>query len=426
MEIGRRGTLTRQTRIFRELFARYLRSLGPGFVSGASDADPTTVATMAVVGSTTAYSLSWLVLVIYPMLAGVQMIAAQIGVASKRGLQELVRVRFGRRWGVLLLASVVTVNLITIGADLEAGAAASGLILHIDYRWLTLPLAAVMLGLLILGSYAVVERILKYVVLVLLAYVVSAFLAHPRWDVVAQATLLPHVGLNGDTVQAALAVFGTTLTSYAYVWEAVEEAERKLPVSQLGVARADAGLGMAVAVAVFWFILISTAATLGVHHHQVKTADEAAQALRPIAGPAAGYIFGIGLLASAGIAVPVLAASTAYLTGAEFDFPFGLSKRLGEAREFYAVLTLAMLIAVGIAFAGIPPIKLLFAASIAGGLGTPVSLSFLLLLGRDRAAMAGRPIGLPLQLIGGATLIIVSVISGIFLVQQVILPALHR
>ena len=410
---------------FRVLLYRYLRTLGPGFVSGASDTDPTTVATMSVVGSTTVYGLSWLTVLTYPMLAIIQVTAARVGVVTRHGLQDLVRSRYGRAWGVLLLASVLVVNVVTIGADLEAGAAACALLLHIDYRWMILPLAAVLLALLYFGSYQTVERVLKYVLLVLLAYVASAFLAHPRWGAIFGATVLPRLRLDSDYIAGSLAILGTTLTSYSYVWESVEESERKLPIARLGIAQADAGLGMFVAVAVFWFILIATGSTLGLEHKHVETAQQAAQALTPIAGPAAALLFGVGLLASSVIAVPVLAASTAYLVGAEFEIPRGLSKRLGEARLFYAILTAAILVALAIGFAGVPPIKLLFVASIAGGLGTPISLAFLLLVARDRRVMGDHRASGWLMLGGWITFALVTLTGAVFLLRE-LAPSLLR
>lgn len=215
-----------------------------------------------------------------------------------------------------------------------------------------------------------------------------------------------------------MAILWTTLTSYAYVWEELEESESHVSLDRLGLARADAGAGMAVAVAVFWFILIATGATLGLHHQHVDTADQAARALAPIAGPAASYLFGVGHLASALIAVPVLATTTAYLAGQEFEFPFGLSRRLGEARQFYTVLGIALAIGAGVGLLGVAPIRMLFWASIAGGLGTPISLAFLFAVGRDRRAMGGRAVGGGLLAVGLATLATVTVVSAIYLWQE--------
>lgn len=403
-----------------------VRELGPGLVAGASDCDPTTVATMSVAGSSTGFGLSLLTILVFPMLASVQIISAQVGVVAKAGLQKVVTDLYGRPWSVILLLSVLAVNLVTIGADLEAGAAALALITHIDLRWFVIPYAALLFGILVFGSYEAVVRILKYVLLLFLAYVLSAFLAHPDWGAVLRATILPHISFNSLYIQAALGILGTTLTSYAYIWETQEEAEEEQPVGRLVHARMDAGLGMAAAVALFWFILITTGATLGVHHHQVQTAQEAATALRPVAGPAAEYLFAIGLLASSFIAVPVLAATTAYLLTQELHWQQGLSQKVKHAKRFYAVAGGAMVVAIGISMAGVPPIRLLFIASIAGGLGTPIGLVFLLLAARDHRAMDGHPIGGLLTTLGWLTTALVTVVSAYFLWQQFISPLLHH
>jgi Mn2+/Fe2+ NRAMP family transporter len=396
-----------------------VRALGPGLVAGASDTDPTTVATMAVVGATTGFGLSWLVILLYPMLASVQLIASEVGLAAHSGLQELVRRFFGWRWGLLLLVSVLGVNLITLGADIEAGAAALGLLLHLPQAWLVVPYSALLLALLLLGTYDEMERVLKYVLLIFLAYVAAAFLARPRWDAVLYETIHPDLSRSHDYVMAALAILGTTLTSYAYIWEAQGQAEAARSPSQLTLARVEAGLGMLVAVGTFWFILIASGATLGARHQRVETAQQAAEALRPVAGSFASDLFGIGLLASSLIAVPVLTATSAYLLSQQFGWPAGLSQRISRARRFYAAMCVCLAIGAAISLAGIPAISLLFAASLVAGLATPVSLVFLMLTAHRPEATGGHRLSRPLMAAGWGTTLVVSVTSALFVVQQV-------
>jgi Mn2+/Fe2+ NRAMP family transporter len=397
----------------------YFHSLGPGMISGASDNDPTTVATMSVIGATTVYRLSWLTILVFPMLTTTQLISAKVGAVTQRSLQRGVAKRYGRGWGSILLLSVLAVNLVTIAADLEGGAAALSLIVPVSWQWFVLPFAAAAFLLLLFGSYDAVQRVLKWVLLVFLAYVFSAFLAHPNWSQVAHDTVLPALSLNGHYLQGALALLGTTLTSYAYIWETIEEAEERPPISRLGLAQVDAGIGMLIAVAVFWFILIGTGATLGVHHERVQTAQDAARALSPVAGPVAGYLFALGLLASAVLAVPVLAATTAYVIGHEFGWRSSLSASVWRASPFYLAMAGALLVGVAVSFAGVPPIKLLFFASIAGGLGTPVSMAYLLLSARDRELMGEYTLGPLLTVAGWTTFATVTAISLVFLWQQV-------
>ncbi len=402
-----------------------VRRIGPGLVAGASDNDPTTVATISVAGAATGFSLSWLVVLVLPMLAAVQICAAQVGVVARKGLQSAVRELYGMWWGFVLLAAVMAVNLITIAADLEGGAAAIGMVLHADLRWFVVPYAAVIALVLFKSAYDEVERVLRYVVLVFLAYIAAALLAHPNWRQVLLATVLPHVSLSRDTITAMLAILGTTLTSYAYVWETEEEVESGTPLEELRFARREAGFGMAVTVAVFWFTLIAVGSTLGVHHQSVQTAQDAALALRPAAGPVASYLFAIGLLASSFIAVPVLAATSGYLVCELLDRPGGLSRPPRKAPLFYATLAFGLVVAGGVSLAGIPAISLLFWASIAGGLGTPISLFFLLMVGRSRNLMGGHVVAGPAYVIAWLTWVVVTLVSAYFLWDQVLSRVLH-
>ncbi|HZU12681.1 MAG TPA: NRAMP family divalent metal transporter [Chloroflexota bacterium] len=396
----------------------YLAALGPGLISGASDNDPTTVATMAVLGASTRFGLSWLTILVYPMLASIQMISAKVGLVARHGLQRTVTKRYGRHWGALLLVSVIAVNLVTIGADLEGGAAALGLLFHLNFKWFVLPYAVGLLAVLIFGSYAAIQRVLQYVLFVFVAYIISAFAARPDWGAVLADTIHPSISFNSTYIQGALALLGTTMTSYAYVWETIEEAEARPPIGELGLARADAGFGMLFAVSIFWFELIATGATLGLHHTRVQTAQQAAQALVPVAGAVAGDLFAIGLLASSILAVPVLAATTAYMVCSEFGWYSGLSAGLRSAWRFYVALAAALAVAVGVSYLGISAIQLLFVSGIVGGIGTPISLAFLLIVARDHRVMSDHPIGKALTAVGWFTALLIAAISVYFLWEQ--------
>lgn len=397
----------------------YLKNSGSGLVAGASDVDPTTVATMSVIGATTVYGLSWLAILIFPILAVIQAISARIGVVTHEDLQFVVKQRFGRVSQLLLLGSILSVTIITIAADLGAGAAAIGLLVHLPAKWFVLPLGALVLVLLLVGSYDEVRRVLRYVLLVLLAYVVAAVLAHPNWSEVLRHTAVPTFTLNSDYIAGALALLGTTLTSYVYVWQTIEEAEDQRPLAWLRLEEAGAVTGIFFAVAVMWFTLIATGATLGVHHLQVQTAQDAAQALVPVAGKYAGYLFGAGLLGSALLALPVLLATAAYCVGAEFDWPRGLSQRPRNAPAFYAVATVAVGLGTVFGFAHISPIRLLFIASIAGGIGTPIGLVLLMLVAGDGRIMGGHAVRGALRVAGWIVVAGVSLVSIVYLVQQV-------
>jgi Mn2+/Fe2+ NRAMP family transporter len=380
--------------------AGLLRTLGPGLIAGASDNDPTTVASLAVIGATTGYGLSWLVLLLIPMLVVVQLVSATVGVVARAGLEGVIRRRYGRAWATVSLLLVLAVNLVTLAADLEGGGAALGLLTGWPYQWFVLPFALAVAVLLVWRGYRAIERILTLVMLVFLAYVAATFLARPDWGQVLHDSLVPSFRFSGDYTAGALALLGTTLTSYAYFWETVAVAETRPPLDRLGLVRADAGLGMVLAGFVFWFIVIGTGATLGVHHTPVQTAQDAAAALAPLAGPAAATLFGVGLLASAALALPVLAGTSAFVLAEAFGWRASLDARIGQAPSFYIALFSSLAVGVGLTSLGLEPIRYLFIASLAGGLATPVTLVLLLLVARDGRVMGDRRIGRRLAIAG--------------------------
>lgn len=391
--------------------------MAPGIVSAASDNDPTTVASLAVIGSTTTYALGWLVVLVIPMLAIVQAISSQVGAVTRVGLEDLVRTRYGRVAAVAVLLAVLSVNVLTFAADLEGGGAALKLLLHIDYRWWLIPLAAASLALLIWGNYARIERILVYLPLLFITYVVAAFWVHPNWGAVLRGSFVPHLDRSKDYVSGAIALLGTTLTAYAYVWQELEMKEEHPPLRRLGLVQVDATVGAVAAGITFWFIVIATGATLGVRGIHVETAEQAAQALTPVAGRAASLLFGVGLLGSALLALPVLLVTSAYIVTEMFEWRGRLDLKFFQARRFYAIMIAVAIIGCAVAFIGIPPIRLLFTSSIAGGLATPVTLVFMLLAASDKKAMKGRPLAGWLWWAGWATTAIVTIAAVVFLYQ---------
>ena len=394
-----------------------LKALGPGLVAGASDNDPTTVASLSVIGATTIYRLSWLVILVIPMLVIVQVVSATVGVVARGGLEDVVRHRYGKAWAFLVLLLVLAVNLITLAADLEGGSAALSLLTGLSYRWFIATFGLGVALLLIRGNYHALERVLKYVLLVFVAYIITAFVARPHWGTVLHDTFSPHLSLSSAYIAGALALLGTTLTSYAYVWETIEEAEERPPIRRLGLVQVDAASGMVAAGVIFWFIVIGTGATLGVHHQQVQTAQDAANALAPLAGRFASVIFGVGLLASAILALPVLAATSAYVMAEAFGWRASLDSHFGQARSFYGALIASLVIGGGITLLGVGPIQLLFASSIAGGLATPITLAVLMVTARDAQVMKEHRIGRGLMWGGWLVTAVVSVAVILFLWQ---------
>ena len=383
-------------------------SFGPGLVAGASDADPTTVASLAVVAAATGYVLSWLVVLLLPMIAVVQSIAATIGAVSPTSIQGAIRRHYGLAWALVALVAVLAVNLMTLTADLEAGAESMKLLTGISRAYFVLPFAGGVAWLLVSRSYLHVERFLSFLPFIFICYGISAIIAKPDWAALAHSLAIPHFNFTFPVATGALALLGTTLTSYVYYWESIEVSERGTLPSELRSMQADASWGALAPGVCFLFILVATAATLGKSHTPVQTAADAAAALRPLAGGSATALFAIGLLASAVIAVPVLAGTSAYVVTQTFGWRGSLDAPFERARIFYGVLIGSLAVAAAFAFAGFSPIALLYWASVAGGLATPLTLWFLVSIAQNRAVMGENRIKGWLAFGGWAVTIIVT------------------
>jgi Mn2+/Fe2+ NRAMP family transporter len=393
-------------------------AIGPGAIAAASDNDPTTVGSLAVIGATTRYSLCWLVVLVVPMLVIVQSVSARIGFVTRRGLEDVVRVRYGQGVALLIMLLVLAVNVFTLGADLSGGAAALGLLFGDGGRWLILPLAAFVASLLTFGTYERVEKVLRVPMLVFVAYIASGVIAKPDWGDVLRHTFVPSFRSSSDYVDGALALLGTTLTAYAYFWESISSA-KEMSIKHLRAAQLDAAVGMVAAGVVFYFIVVSTGATLGVHHEKVNTAADAARALQPFAGAAATTLFGIGLLASALLALPILAATSAYVLADGLGWRGDLDAGVRDARAFYATMLIVLAAGALVALGSLSAIKLLFYSSIAGGLATPFSLAVMMRAAADPAVMGEHCLGRRLTIAGWAIVAIVSAACVAFLARTI-------
>lgn len=398
-----------------------LTGTGPEVLAAASDNDPTNVGTAAAVGAQTGYQLSWVALLVAPLLAIVMAIAAQVGIVARNDLQSLTLKRYGRRTAMVLLVSIVATNLVTIAADLVAGAAGIGLLAGVDYRWLIAPFGAALVALLLVGKYDEVVAVLRYLLIGFGAFGVAAFAAHPDWPRVLRATVVPV--LSTHTAAGSLALLGTTLTSYVFVWETIGRGVEEQSAT-LAKARVGAIAGSVVTAAILWFMLVACAATLGrppARNITISTPAQAAAALKPLAGQAAADLFAAGLVISAVVALPVLMATTAHVVGAQFDWRRGLSEGIGSARGFYAVLAGSVSLALAVGLADVPVIAMLEAASVVGGIGAPIALVLLVRLARDPQVMGARPIS---RLLAAAGLAVAVVLGGLslLLVVQAILP----
>ena len=391
------------------------RPNGPGLLAAASNNDPTTVATLAVVGATSGFALCWLVVLLVPALALVQSLAADVGAVAKTSLQGAIRREYGLGWALAVLTALVAVNALTLAADLKAGSEALALLTDVPTTIFIVPFAVVVGWLLLSKSYRRIERYLSFVALFFVLYVASALLSHLDAGALLQAIVNPQFPTFGAMATGAIALVGTTLTGYAYVWESIGVAERGLGRVSIRSFERDAAGGMLIIGFIFVAILVASAATLGREHLAVETATDMAVALRPLAGPWAADLFALGLLASAILAVPILAGVNGYIVAHTFGWSGSLDTRFDEARAFYGVMIGSLGVAAAFAFVPVPAVALLFWSSVAAGIATPLSLTFLMLAAGNVTLMGEHRMNRTCSVCGWGITAIVTGAVGAFL-----------
>jgi NRAMP (natural resistance-associated macrophage protein)-like metal ion transporter len=410
------GVATRSRRRLRG--PGYFKRLGPGIVTGAADDDPSGIGTYAQVGAAFGFGLLWTTLATLPLAIAVQEATARLGLVTGKGLAALLRERFPRPVLLGAVTLVAMANTVNIGADIGSMAAAAGLLVPVPHALAAVGFALVMVVLEVTVPYHRYARVLRWLALSLLAYVGVLAVVHVDWTAALAHTLVPRFHPDRAGVAALLAVFGTTISPYLFFWQAAEEveeqAERPDPAGrdQLAAMRGDVAAGMGSGIGVMFAIMTTAAVTLGAHGVvQIDTAQQAAQALRPLAGDLAGLLFAAGIVGAGLLAVPVLAGSTAYAIAESIGWPVGLSRRVRQARAFYAVLAASILIGVAMNFSGVSPIRALYLAAILNGVAAPPLLVLIALLARSKDVLGqhrSRPLS---QLLVGAAAVVMAVLS---------------
>ena len=379
-----------------------LGRLGPGLITGAADDDPSGIATYSQAGAQFGLNMLWPMFIAYPLMVAVQAISARVGRVTGQGLAFNLKQVFPA-WAVTLLVGALFVaNTINIGADIAAMGAAAQLLAGKGQMLFTIVFAAVSLLLQVLVPYQRYVRFLKWLTLVLLAYVAIAFTVKINWGEVGQRLVLPKLYGTSDWVTVIVAVFGTTISPYLFFWQSSEEVEimevkdkpplidapppaARHELKRMGV---DTIVGMGVSNLIALFIILTTAVTL--HERgitDVQTSAQAAEALRPVVGPWAFAIFSLGIIGTGLLAVPVLAGSTGYAIAETFDWPKGLERPFSECRGFYGVIIVSMIIAIGVVFSPLDPIKALFWSAVINGVSAVPIMAAMMVLASRRDEM---------------------------------------
>src|SRR5450631_1717099 len=369
--------------------------LGPGLVTGAADDDPSGIATYSQAGAKFGYELGWTVVLTYPLMVAVQIIAARLGRVTGRGLADNIRENFPAPVLYVLVVMLLVANTINVAADVAAMGQSLQLVVGGSSQAYAVAFSIVCLVLEIYLSYRRYVTLLKWLTLVLFAYVAVAMVANISWAAVLAGIVWPRITLSGDMLTVIVAVFGTTISPYLFFWQAAQEVEeveadpnahplRQSPSEaspQLRRINIDTLVGMGFSNSIALFIIIATAATL----HQsgvmdIQTSAQAAEALRPIAGRFAFLLFSLGIVGTGLLAIPILAGSAAYAVAETFKWRRGLDRKLHEARGFYAIVAVATLGGIALTFSPIDPIKALFwSAVINGVISVPVLVVMMLL-----------------------------------------------
>jgi NRAMP (natural resistance-associated macrophage protein)-like metal ion transporter len=402
-----------------------LQLLGPGLITGASDDDPSGIGTYSQVGSQFGYGLLWTALFTFPLMAAVQELCARIALQTGVGLGISLRRKFPT-WlvGICILA-LFAANTINVGADLGAVAAGGSLLTRgaVPQFWLVVPVAALILGLQFFVDYTHIFKIFKWLTLALFAYVITGFLVHPDLARLVMASVVPHVEFNKDYITALVAIFGTTISPYLFFWQASSEVDemraaghlteadrRGVKLSELQAARTDILIGMLFSNIVMYFIIFTAAAVLHAHGKtDIQTADQAAQALAPLAGPWAFVLFAGGMIGTGLLAIPILSGSAAYAVKEFLGVKGGLSAKPWYRPTFYGIMALATIAGVGLNLLHIDPIRALFVTAVINGVVAPPLLVLIVLLGSDRKFMAENVSGLVSKSLTWLATIVMSV-----------------
>ena len=399
---------------------RFFRNLGPGLITGAADDDPSGISTYATAGASFGYGLLWTAWVSLPLMAAVQLMCARIGLVSGRGLANVLRRYYARPILWFACTLLLVANVVNIAADLGGMAEAMELLTGLDSLWFHLPFAVLMVALLVFTSYRTIANTFKWLTLVLFAYVIAAFLAHPNWSAVLRASVRPPLNFSQDYLTTLVAILGTTISPYLFFWQAAQEVEEGesgrtgtvgprvgATMQELRAARTDTVAGMSFSNLIMYFIILTTGATLYVHgQRDIETARQAAEALRPLAGEAAYVLFALGLIGTGMLGVPVLAGSAAYTVAEAFAWRGGMNERPRLAPRFYAVIALSMTAGLLLDYVGVSAIKMLFWSAVLNGLLAPPLIVIILLICNNRQVMGEHVNGWWLNLLGtGAALV---------------------
>jgi NRAMP (natural resistance-associated macrophage protein)-like metal ion transporter len=398
----------------RHRLKRFLGILGPGLITGAADDDPSGIATYSIAGATLGFTTLWTALITLPLMSVVQFLCAKIGMVSGMGLAAVLRKHYSRWVLYPAVIGLLIANTINAGTDIGAIAAGLNLFIPVHVSYMIVPISLVIVFVQFWGSYRLIARVFKWLTLTLFAYVGAAFLARPAWNEMLRGTFIPRLSLDRTYLTTLVAIFGTTISPYLFFWQASQEVEEEMKQGrttleqrqgatyrELQEANVDTNVGMLLSNLVAYFVIASAAATLHkAGNTNIQSAADAAVALEPLAGSAAKYLFGLGLIGVGFLAVPVLTGSAAYAVAEAFNWESKLDDKPQQAKRFYSVIAASTIVGVLINFAGINPISALFWTAVINGVVSPPLLVIIMLVSNNKTVMGSNVNGTTTNIIG--------------------------
>lgn len=406
----------------------FSRLIGPGLVTGASDDDPSGIATYSQAGAAYGLSTLWTSILAFPLMASIQQMCARIGIITEQGLTGTLKKHYPRPILYLMLLFSFPAIVMNIGADIAGmGAVGNLLFPSIDAGFFSVFFTVLLLILIIYLPYKKMASILKYLCIVMLVYFIVPFLYGQDYKKIFTSTFIPHIEFNKEFMATLVGILGTTISPYLFFWQAsVEVEEQKSRKKRIMVDKKfiqavdkDVDLGMAFSGLVMYFIILTTGTVL----HQggitdIQTVEDAARALQPLAGKAAYLLFAIGIIGTGLIAIPVLSGSLSYIFAETFGWEQGLSKKFHEARGFYTIIAISLLLGLAMNYLGISPIQALIYTAILYGITAPVLIAIILHISNNKKIM-GEYVNGPISNILGITAgIVMTIAAGTLLYLQ--------
>ena len=396
----------------------FLKTLGPGLITGASDDDPSGIATYSQAGAQFGFSMLWTMILVFPFMAAIQMISALIGRVTGQGIAGNLRRHYARWIMFPMIGLLLVANIINLTADLNAMGAALQLLVHGPAQLYSALFAAGSVILQIRIPYSKYANYLKWLCLVLFAYVVTVLVVKVNWKEALWGTLVPKIPWDSDGITMLIAILGTTISPYLFFWQASAEVEEikahteekalkdepRQKTTQVERIQWDTFVGMALSNIIAWSIILTVAATLHAHGAtKIESASQAAEALRPVAGSMAFLLFSVGIIGTGLLALPVLAGSAAYAVGEALRWPVGLDRKAREAKGFYAVIAVATILAVLLNFTNMDPIKELFWSAVINGVIAAPLMVLMMLMTTNKKVMGKMTLSPRLRFFGWAS-----------------------